>query len=288
MARIRSVKPEFWTDPDVVDLPMAARLLFIGSWNHADDFGVLPDDPRRLKLQVLPADDVDAEAMIDLLVERGLLLRRVTPAGDRVLVVRTFCIHQRIDKRAVGRWGHPDTFHEHPTEPDDAPTIPTDPAQSRAIPTDPAPGLEGTGLEGTGAVNPVVESAAPSSTALVLVTATPPAPDPVTRVFDAWREATGHDRAKLSPDRRKRIRRWLDAGYTPDDLADACRGVTLSGFHQGDNDRHTVYDDLSVVLKDSRNIERFMDLARNGPPPARRKEPKSADAVRRLAQGGDL
>lgn len=30
MARIRSIKPEFWTDPEVVGMPMEARLFFIG------------------------------------------------------------------------------------------------------------------------------------------------------------------------------------------------------------------------------------------------------------------
>lgn len=139
MARIRSVKPEFWTDPDVVALTPLARLFFIGTWNHADDYGVLRDDPSRLKLQILPADDANAGELVDQLVDAGLLLRRVAPDGTNVLVIRTFCVHQKIDRRAVGRWGHPDDFTRNPT----------DPNQSPPIPTTPTPGLEGTGLEGT-------------------------------------------------------------------------------------------------------------------------------------------
>ena len=116
--------------------------------------------------------------------------------------------------------------------------------------------------------NPVVESAPPPSTSLALVAEVvePSKPDPVVVVFDAWRESTGHHRAKLTTERRTRIRKWLKAGYSPEDLADACRGITLSDFHRGRNDRNTVYDDLSVALKDSRNIERFMALAREGIP----------------------
>ena len=39
MARIRTIKPEFWTDEKVVTLPFEARLLFIGMWNFCDDEG---------------------------------------------------------------------------------------------------------------------------------------------------------------------------------------------------------------------------------------------------------
>lgn len=137
--RIRSVKPDFWTDPAVVALPAISRLFFIGSWNFADDYGVLKDDPERLRLQILPSDPVDAVAIVGELVAADLLLRRTAPDGTAVLVIRTFCAHQRIDSRATGRWGKPDTFAEQEEH---------DPAQSRAIP--PENPLDRKGLDGTG------------------------------------------------------------------------------------------------------------------------------------------
>lgn len=145
MARIRSIKPEFWTDPDIVAMPMAARLFLIGCWNHADDYGVLRDDPERLRLQIMPADPIDAVDIVDELVESKFLVRMIAPDGTALLVVRTFTIHQKIDKRAVGRWGHPDDFtpaESHRSTPAPAPSPP--------IPTTPTPGGEGTGTEGTG------------------------------------------------------------------------------------------------------------------------------------------
>lgn len=135
MARIRSVKPDLWNDPAFVGCSPHARLLFIGSWNQADDFGVLKDDPERLRLQVLPADAVDAPGLVDELVDADLLVRMVAEDGTKVLVVRTFCEHQRIDARAAGKWGKPETFT----------LAACDPHQSRAIPRNPAPGLEGKG-----------------------------------------------------------------------------------------------------------------------------------------------
>lgn len=37
--RIRQVKPEFWSDPDISELAPAVRLTYIGLWNIADDTG---------------------------------------------------------------------------------------------------------------------------------------------------------------------------------------------------------------------------------------------------------
>jgi hypothetical protein len=57
MARIRGVKPEFFTDPDIGELSLAARLLFIGLWTQADRDGRLIDDIRQLKIRLFPFDD---------------------------------------------------------------------------------------------------------------------------------------------------------------------------------------------------------------------------------------
>lgn len=57
MARIRTIKPEFWVDDALVELPMSTRLLFIGLWNFADDEGYFEHKPRRIKMQIFPADD---------------------------------------------------------------------------------------------------------------------------------------------------------------------------------------------------------------------------------------
>lgn len=104
MARIRSIKPDFWTDGDVVALSYAARLLFIGSWNFAlCDYGHVADDAVRLKMQVLPADDVDAQSLIDELVASGRMVRLVGSDGRTYLHVKRFTEHQRIEKRWTPR-----------------------------------------------------------------------------------------------------------------------------------------------------------------------------------------
>lgn len=114
MARIRTVKPELWTDPDFIDCSLSARLLFIASWNFATDFGVLPDKARQLKMQCLPADPGDAEQLIEELVSHDFLVRRIAPNGDKVLVIRTFSKNQKINRRSLGRWGDPAKWDTEP------------------------------------------------------------------------------------------------------------------------------------------------------------------------------
>jgi hypothetical protein len=57
MARIRSLKPEIWLSPQVMNLSAHARLLFIGLITQADDYGRGIADPRRLKATIFPGDD---------------------------------------------------------------------------------------------------------------------------------------------------------------------------------------------------------------------------------------
>lgn len=67
MGRIRYMKPDFFKDEDLADLPFEARLLFAGLWGIADKEGRLEDRPKRIKVEVFPYDDVDVDKNLDLL-----------------------------------------------------------------------------------------------------------------------------------------------------------------------------------------------------------------------------
>ena len=98
MARIRTIKPEFWTDETIVRLPFQARLLFIGMWNFADDTGALEYSPDRIGLQVLPAEhDCDISGLIDLLVASGLVDYWVDENGTQAVTISNWSKHQKID-----------------------------------------------------------------------------------------------------------------------------------------------------------------------------------------------
>ena len=76
MARIRTIKPEFWTDEDVMECSPNARLMFIGLWNFADDAGRLRASDKQIKAKIFPADQIDEtniRGWIDELSSNGLV-----------------------------------------------------------------------------------------------------------------------------------------------------------------------------------------------------------------------
>lgn len=75
MARARNIKPGFFSNEELVELDMATRLLFIGLWTIADRDGRMEDRPKRIKMQVFPADDVDIDASLAKLDDRGFIQR---------------------------------------------------------------------------------------------------------------------------------------------------------------------------------------------------------------------
>ncbi len=101
MARIRSLKPEFWTDSKLVRLSRDARLFYAGTWNFAFcDNGHLPDDADQLKMQIFPADDdVVAADLIEELVGAGRLVRLRTSDGSSFLQVKRLAQHNKTDAR---------------------------------------------------------------------------------------------------------------------------------------------------------------------------------------------
>ncbi|KTR79134.1 hypothetical protein NS234_01815 [Microbacterium oxydans] len=56
MARIRTIKPEFWDSPNTARASLRARLLFIAMWNYADDWGIGDGHPLRLLSFAFPND----------------------------------------------------------------------------------------------------------------------------------------------------------------------------------------------------------------------------------------
>ncbi len=102
MARIRTIKPEFWSDEKLASLPRDCRLFFIGMWNFADDFGVAKGNPALLRSQIFPYDtDIEithTKEWLAGLVEKGMLIP-ITHNGESYFLIRNFATHQVVDKR---------------------------------------------------------------------------------------------------------------------------------------------------------------------------------------------
>jgi len=99
MARIRSIKPEFWTSEQVVECSPTARLLFIGLWNFCDDYGAHPYAPKTIKMQIFPGDSFKIEQIegwLSELIVHGLV--KTYHVEDIRYLLITGWHHQRIEK----------------------------------------------------------------------------------------------------------------------------------------------------------------------------------------------
>ena len=100
MARIRSIKPEFWASEQVMECSPTARLLFIGLWNFCDDAGNHVASAKTIKAEIFPGDDIastDVQRMLDELSSNSLIAFYAN--GDKqYLHVTGWKKHQKIDR----------------------------------------------------------------------------------------------------------------------------------------------------------------------------------------------
>jgi hypothetical protein len=145
MARIRTVKPEYWTDEKVGECSVSARLLFIASLNFADDYGGLERTSKQLKAQVFPYDGIDCEPLVLELIRVGLFIEYQV-ADRKYLHIKGFRKHQKVEKPAKPRIPvYEESPNCHRLLPEDSPTPPRGVAVSS---------LEGNGMEWNGSKNP--------------------------------------------------------------------------------------------------------------------------------------
>lgn len=151
MARIRTVKPEFWTSEQVMDCSPTARLAFIGMWNFCDDAGIHPASAKTLKAEVFPADDIlvsDVQVLVDELKANGLIIEYEV-AGKPYWQV-TGWYHQKIEK----------PNYKHPKPENRQPIDDQSPNDLQPIADHSTPERKGEEKEGKG-VNPSLSSPLP-------------------------------------------------------------------------------------------------------------------------------
>lgn len=94
--RTRSIKPGFFDNDILGDLPALTRLLFIGLWCMADRDGRLEDRPKRINKELMGYDDLssgDVDAMLQQLHNAGFI-QRYTAQGKQYIQVVNFTKHQ--------------------------------------------------------------------------------------------------------------------------------------------------------------------------------------------------
>jgi hypothetical protein len=98
MARIRTIKPEFFTSSDIVSLTPLARLFYIALWCEADREGRLNWNSKTFKMRYLPADNCNIDVLADELVNAKLI--ELYDIDGRVYgEILSFKNHQVINNR---------------------------------------------------------------------------------------------------------------------------------------------------------------------------------------------
>lgn len=106
MARIRTIKPEIWTDERLTECSLSARLLFIGMLNFSDDNGNQAYSVKRLKMQIFPADAIDTQPLLDELLAQGVIIE-YSVNDEKFLHIKGFRTHQVINRPSATRIPQP-------------------------------------------------------------------------------------------------------------------------------------------------------------------------------------
>jgi hypothetical protein len=125
MARIRTIKPDFWDSPDTARADLRTRLLYIAMWNWADDYGIGDATPVRLIGFAFPNDPIPAADYPRLLADVSDAFGIVffEHLGRRYYVIPAWDEHQRTEKKAKPKEGLLEAAQlaiaaGHPHEPD--------------------------------------------------------------------------------------------------------------------------------------------------------------------------
>jgi hypothetical protein len=117
VSRIRTIKPEFFTSEAVAQLPLSARLTFIGLWTYVDDNGVGIDNELLITAAIWPLEPDNAKTLErtreDLAsLSRNGLVNRYVDSRRRYLHVTSWDEHQKVDHPRKPRYPRPDEIRD--------------------------------------------------------------------------------------------------------------------------------------------------------------------------------
>ncbi|MFF5473386.1 hypothetical protein [Streptomyces achromogenes] len=123
MARIRSIKPEFFTSLTIAEQPLSARLTFIGLWTYVDDNGVGLADPRLIRAAIWPLEetpDILQRTREDLQsLHTAHLITLYEASGKRLVAISNWSEHQKVSHPRKPRFPRPEEVIPHQHTPPD-------------------------------------------------------------------------------------------------------------------------------------------------------------------------
>ena len=108
MARIRTIKPEFWRDEALASVTPEACLLALGLLNHCDDEGYFNANPKLVESDIFPLRELKVKTTVLLqeLCKIGYVLVFDGSDGKTYGCIKNFEKHQVINKKTPSKIKH--------------------------------------------------------------------------------------------------------------------------------------------------------------------------------------
>tara|TARA_R110001599_G_scaffold339851_1_gene559738 strand:- start:29058 stop:29873 length:816 start_codon:yes stop_codon:yes gene_type:complete len=233
MARIRSIKPEFWTDEDIALLESDTKLLALGLLNHSDDEGFFKAHEALVKAAVFPFSDdsVNIHGRIKQLENIHYLSLFTGTDGKQYGHIRNFNNHQKINRPSPSK------------------IKPFKPITDNSLSNHGA--ITGGKEQGTGNREQGKErNLKPMSSKL---------DDDAQEVFDFWCSTMGKQKSAFSKARKKNVVDRLKEGYSVEEIKQAIVHCSTTPHNMGYNENRKVYDDLELICRSPEKLEQFRD-----------------------------
>lgn len=243
--RIRTLKPEFWSDETICSLPRDVRLTAIALISAADDRGRLEYSAAAIRGYAFPRDrltDRRVQGWIERLVAAGVALNYTPDSFPwAYLWLPKFWRHQVINRPSES------LLPAHPDDPYGALPVVVALAKFREDSL-------------SDSLSPHPSRVGARSVPVVGVNQSPSEKTEVDAraLFEYWQSRCSHPGAKPTRDRLVKVRARLAEGYTAEQVRLAIDGAARGAFV---NEQGRRFDDLELICRSGSKLESFIDRA---------------------------
>jgi len=230
MARIRTIKPEFWLDEDLSELSPEEHLFAAALLNHCDDEGYFKANPKLLHAQIFALRDLSGTVpvFVQSLQNIGYLRTFTGSDGKNYGHVINFKKHQSINKAK--------------------------PSQIK--------GLEGTPEESgtdTGALPVGKERKGKEQGKELIKDLSSKHDDDANKIFQFWCTTMDKQKSAFSDGRKKKIIDRLADGYTVEEIKVAITNCSNTPHNMGHNSNQKQYNCIELICRSTEKLESFRD-----------------------------
>jgi hypothetical protein len=279
MSRIRTVKPELFKHEELFYAEIASklplRLAFTGLLTCCDRDGGFSWRPERLKLDILPYDNIDMAEVLEALATHKFINKYHHEAKWYGYIPSWFK-HQKINHRELKS--------NIPTPPKLISTTTTltlnikptndvnEPAAKPCLPAA-CSTLQAADYETPQLCSYIANNNTEETMNIIDPAILPPNLDSTIEIiFNHWKIVMNHRKAKIDNKRKTLIKNALSLGYNTEQLCNAISGCSITPHNMGDNKQGQRYDGLHIILRDADQIDRFIYNYQQPPQPIRDSE----------------